>query len=89
MGTGDVLVQVSTALMSFLGAIILPLGAALIIGLLVGVLQAATQIQDQTLPQTVKLFVVIGVFAAMMGPMVLPLVRFSSAIFAGFPTMVP
>ncbi len=89
MESSDILITVADALGIFMTIVLPPLGAALAAGLIVGVLQAATQIQDQTLPQTVKLFVVIAVFAAMAGTLFHPLIRYTEAVFTGFPTMVP
>ncbi|MFQ6547742.1 EscS/YscS/HrcS family type III secretion system export apparatus protein [Aestuariibius sp. 2305UL40-4] len=89
MENADILVTVADALGIFMTIVLPPLAAALAAGLIVGILQAATQIQDQTLPQTIKLFVVIGVFATMSGTLLYPLIRYTEALFAGFPGMVP
>ena len=87
MGHAALISQLQATLGIVLAMALPPLLGAMAVGLAVGILQAVTQVQDQSLPVASKLLAVI-VILALAGPLlVVPLVRQSTQLFDGFPTM--
>lgn len=66
---------------------LLPLLAAMAVGLVVGILQAVTQVQDQSLPMTFKLLTVILLLLFGGSLLAVPLEREATEVFDSFPTL--
>ncbi|MCX2561143.1 flagellar biosynthetic protein FliQ [Acetobacter farinalis] len=66
---------------------LLPLLAAMAVGLVVGILQAVTQVQDQSLPMTFKLLTVILLLLFGGSLLAVPLEREAAEVFDSFPTL--
>lgn len=66
---------------------LLPLLAAMAVGLLVGILQAVTQVQDQSLPMTFKLLTVIVLLLFGGSLLAVPLEREATELFNSFPAL--
>jgi flagellar biosynthetic protein FliQ len=64
------------------------LAAALVVGLLISIVQAVTQIQEQTLSFVPKLIVVTAVFLLALPWMLQLMVRYTTELFRGLPTLV-
>lgn len=59
------------------------LGAGLVVGLIISLFQAVTQIQEQTLTFVPKIIVMIVVSIALLSWLVMQMIDFTMAMFAG------
>jgi len=66
----------------------LPVGLSLVIGLMVSIVQATTQIQEQTLTFVPKLIIVMGLLSLAGYWMMAQMMRFSIALYEGFPKYI-